>query len=83
MGFDISKIKAAAVKAEAGYDTMLATMNAMRAEAKAASERIAALIAANDPAAAAQAQAELDSLADGLDQKTNETLAQASEQPPA
>jgi len=79
---DNTKILAAAQRAEAGMDTMVAVISTLRDSLTADAKRIADLIAANDPTAAAEAQKALDDAAQALDDKTTDALGKATEEPP-
>lgn len=80
---DISKIKAAAERAEAGFDSVMAVLREVRAQQKALADKLAEAIAAQDPAAIQAIQTELDKSAGELDDKVATAIAEATTQPPA
>lgn len=82
MAIDTSKILAAGQRADAGIKSVLAVLVETRTQLLAANKALADAIAANDPAATAAAQKELDDLAATLGTDAD-SIAQATQAPPA
>ena len=72
---DVSKIQAAADRANAGIESVLAVLAALTAQVKDLSDKLAAAIAANDPAAQLAVQNQLDTLAAGLNAEADKIAA--------
>lgn len=72
---DVAKIKAAADRANAGIESVLAVLASLTAQVKTLSEQLAAAIAAEDPAAQQAVQADLDKLAEGLNAEADKIAA--------
>lgn len=75
MMFDLSKIRAAAERSNAGVDSILAVVHEQSAQLKEVSAKLAAANTANDPVAQAAVQAELDKIADGLNSEADHIAA--------
>lgn len=73
---DISKIRAAAERTNAGIESLLAVFHEQAAQAKTLSDQLAAANAATDPVAQAAVQVELDKLAEGLTHEADRIAAQ-------
>lgn len=81
MQVDVTRITAAASRANAGIESVLAILAETRSQLLAANKALADAIAANDPAATAAAQKALDDLAAGLETEADKAAA-ASQAPP-
>lgn len=79
---DVTKITAAATRANAGIESVLAVLAEQSRQLKDLSAQLAAAIAANDPAAQKAVQDQLDALAAGLDTESDK-IAAATAAPPA
>lgn len=73
---DISKIRVAAERANAGIESVLAVLQEQASQAKSLSEQLAAAVASADPVAQAAVQDELDKLAEGLTHEADRIAAQ-------
>lgn len=75
MMIDISKIRAAAERANAGIESVLGVVHEQVRQLKAVSDQLAAANAASDPVAQAAVQADLDKLAEGLSAEADKIAA--------
>lgn len=75
MMIDVSKIKAAADRANAGIESVLAVLMALTGQVKDLSKQLADAIAANDPVAQKAVQDQLNTLAVGLDVESDRIAA--------
>lgn len=75
MMIDVSKIQAAATRANAGIESVLAVLTALTGQVKDLSKQLADAIAANDPVAQKAVQDQLDALAVGLDTESDKIAA--------
>lgn len=72
---DVAKITAAAQRANAGIDSVLAVLGEATTQIAALSKQLADAIAAADPAAQQAVQTQLDTLADGLNAEADKIAA--------